>query len=214
MPATRYFYDVLKQLVTEGNIVILKNKKGGVVLALALISVSVAWTAYAFQDKNFWNEAAQSGMAEVALGNLGQQKAQNEKVKEFADQMVKDHSAVNDELKSIASGKNVTLPTAVSAKQKATYDKLNGLSGADFDREFMKVMVKDHEAAVKLFDKQSKTDADADAKAFAAKHLPTLQGHLQTAQSLSGEVKQNSKNSNSGGNSGSSNKSNSNSNNR
>lgn len=171
------------------------------ITALILVILLVTWAAYASQERSFWTEAAQSGMAEVALGNLGVQKAQNEKVKEFADQMVRDHSAVNEELKSLASGKNVALPADVGPKQKATRDKLSGLSGMDFDREFMKVMVKDHQAAVKLFDKQSRSDADADAKAFAGKHLPALQGHLQMAQSISGELKQSSKDSKTGGDS-------------
>lgn len=169
---------------------ILRHRTSAVAVVLAILTI--AWAAYA-QDRSFWTDAAQIGTAEVALGTLGSQKAQNEKVKQFAEQVVKDHSTVNDELKSIASGKSVSLPTDVSTKQKAAYDKLNGLSGADFDREFIKVMVKDHQSAVKLFEKQSRNETDADAKAFAAKHLPTLQGHLQTAQSISSELKQSSK---------------------
>ncbi len=187
---------------------ILRNRAKFAGLLVTLLTL--AWAVYAIQDRNFWTEAAQSGMAEVALGNLGLQKAQNERVKQFADQMVRDHTAVNDELKSVAAGKNVTLPTAVAPKQSATYEKLNGLSGAEFDREFMKVMVKDHQAAVKLFEKQSRSDADADAKAFASKHLPALQGHLQMARTISSETKQSSK----GGGSGNSMNSNANSNNR
>lgn len=162
-------------------------------IAVLLTIAVVACTVYAIQNKSFWSDAAQSGMAEVALGNLAMQKSQNERVKQFADQMVKDHTTVNDELKSLAATKSVALPADVSTKQKATYEKLNGMSGSDFDREFMKVMVKDHEAAVKLFEKQSKSDADAEAKTFAAKNLPTLQSHLQMAESISSEIKQTSK---------------------
>ena len=169
------------------------------ITALVVTVFVIVWAVYAYQDKNFWTDAAQSGMAEVALGNLGRQKAQSDKVKQFAQQMVTDHSAVNAELKSAASGKNVTLPADLSIKQRSTYDKLNGLSGTDFDREFMKVMVKDHQTAVKLFEKQSRNDADADAKSFAAKHLPALQSHLQMAQSIYDEIRRSSKENRNGG---------------
>lgn len=94
--------------------------------------------------------------------------------------MVTEHTAVNQELMSLAASKSVTLPADVNAKQKSTNDMLSGMTADSFDREYIKIQVKDHEAMVKLFDKQSKNMTDADTQAFAAKHLPALQGHLST----------------------------------
>ncbi len=145
--------------------------------------------AQASNQDSFWNEAAQAGMAEVMLGNLALQKSTNEEVKQLAQKIVDDHTAANNELKELATTKSATLPTEVSAKQKATYDKLNALSGDGFDKEFVKTMVKDHEKAVSLFQKQSESGKDAEVKAFAAKTLPTLQGHLEMAKSLSDKMK-------------------------
>jgi len=138
--------------------------------------------ALASNQDSFWEDAAQMGMAEVALSNLALQKTQNEQVRSFAQKMVDDHTAANDELKQMATGKNLTLPTDMDAKHQAAMTKLSGMTGADFDRAYMKQMVKDHEAAVKLFQRQSDRGTDADLKAFAAKHLPTLQGHLEMAR--------------------------------
>src|SRR5581483_255211 len=95
-------------------------------------------------DKTFITKAAEGGLAEVELGQLAKDKAQDPKVKEFGDRMVTDHTKANDELKSLASQKGVTLPTEVSAKDKAEKDRLSKLSGDQFDRAYMKYMVQDH----------------------------------------------------------------------
>ena len=134
-------------------------------------------------------EAAQGGMAEVMLGNLALQKSGNEQVKSFAQAMVADHTAANGELAALAASKNFALPTEPSAKQKSAVEKLNGMSGMDFDKAFMKQMVKDHEAAVKLFSREAERGTDADTKAFAAKTLPTLQNHLQMARTMNDSIK-------------------------
>lgn len=156
-------------------------------LALVIASSFILTTGATVKD-DFWSEAAMDGMTEVALGNLALQRAQSESVKQFAQQMVTDHTAANNELTQLATGKKVTLPTAMDAKHQAMVDKLSKLSGADFDREYMKMMVKDHEKAVKMFQDQSQKGTDADAKAFAAKTLPTLQNHLQMARTVNSTV--------------------------
>ena len=138
---------------------------------------------------NFWNEAAAGGMAEVELGKLASTKSQNASVKQFAQMMVTDHTKGNDELKSLAMKKNVVLPTAPDAAHQAVKHKLEGMSGADFDRAYVEAMVKDHEATVQLFESQAQGGADADAKAFATKTLPTLQKHLDMIKDIQSKMK-------------------------
>ena len=156
---------------------------------LTLIAASsIFLTTGASVKDDFWTEAAMDGMTEVAVGNLALQRAQNESVKQFAQRMVTDHTAANTELTQLAASKSVTLPTTIDAKHQAMVDKLSKLSGSDFDRAYMKMMVNDHEKAVKMFQDQSEKGTDADAKAFAAKTLPTLQSHLQMARTISATV--------------------------
>jgi putative membrane protein len=140
-------------------------------------------------DSTFATKAAQGGMAEVKLGELAKDHAQSDEVKNFGQQMVTDHTKANDELKSIAAGKNITLPTDLNAKDKATYDRLSKLSGAAFDRAYMRDMVADHRTDVSEFRKQAKSGTDPDLKAFASKTLPTLEHHLQMAESAEKAVK-------------------------
>jgi len=133
-------------------------------------------------DSQFVTKAAQGGLAEVKLGQLAQDKGSNQSVKDFGAQMVKDHSEANDKLKSVVSGKGVSVPDSLNAKDQALYDRLSKLSGTQFDRAYISAMVKDHVEDVAEFRKESKTAQDADIKSFAAKTLPTLEHHLQMAQ--------------------------------
>ena len=156
---------------------------------LGLVTAFIFTAKAEMQANSFWTEAAQGGLAEVALSNAALQHAQSTPVKEFAQQMVTDHTAANQELTQLASTKSVTIPTALTEKQQRDLDKLNGRSGADFDREYMKKMVADHEKMVRLFQREAERNADNDVKTFAAKHLPTLQSHLSMARTIYGATR-------------------------
>lgn len=141
-------------------------------------------------DAQFVARAAVSGLAEVQLGRLAQTKAASAEVKQFAQMMVADHTAANDELKRIAMAKTMNVPAAPDAMHKATIDRLAALSGAAFDREYMAAMVKDHNAAVALFESEANGGTDAELKAFAGKTLPKLRQHQSAASELAARVGQ------------------------
>lgn len=102
--------------------------------------------------------------------------------------MVTDHSKANDELKQWAQQKNITLPTELDAKHKATRDRLAKLSGDAFDKAYMHEMLTDHREDVAAFKRESTSAKDADLKAWAGKTLPTLQEHLKLAQDTATKV--------------------------
>jgi putative membrane protein len=156
------------------------------------------------QDRKFLMDAAMGGMMEVELGRIAAQQGASEGVKQFGQRMVDDHTKANTELMSIASAKGITLPTTLEEKHRQEVTKLSAMSGADFDRAYIKKMVSDHNKKVSTFEKESTKGDDPDLKAFASKTLPTVQEHLQMARALSGSQ---------GGNSNSSGNRNSNSNN-
>jgi putative membrane protein len=140
-------------------------------------------------EASFVKEAAQGGMMEVELGKLAQEKASNDKVKQFGKRMEDDHSKANAELKQLASAKGVELPTALEGKQKSTVERLSKLSGAEFDRQYMTAMVNDHKEDVSKFQSESSKAKDPEVKQFASKTLPTLKEHLQLAESTAKDVK-------------------------
>ena len=139
-------------------------------------------------DTHFAMKAAQGGMTEVKIGQLAADKAGSPDVKAFGQQMVDDHTKANDQLKSIAKDEGITLPSDVNQKQQATYDKLSKLSGADFDKQYVKSMVMDHEEDVKDFRKETNSGKDEKIKSFASQTLPTLQQHLDKIKSIQSKM--------------------------
>lgn len=135
-------------------------------------------------DKKFIEEAAEGGMAEVEMGRLGTEKAQNAEVKQFAQKILQDHQQANEELMKIAEQKGITLEKDVSKKNQRMMEHMRGLSGAEFDRMYVEHMVKDHEKDIKEFEKAANKGKDTEVKNFAQQTLPKLREHLQTAQSL------------------------------
>jgi putative membrane protein len=133
-------------------------------------------------DKKFVEKAASGGMAEVQAAQLAQTKADDQKVKDFAQQMITDHTAANQQLSTLAEKKGVTVPTDLSAKDQKTLDKLGKLDGKKFDKAYMKAQVRDHQAMLSLLQKEAKSGRDADMKSFAEQTIPMVQKHLDMAQ--------------------------------
>lgn len=165
----------------------MKNTLTTLTLALAAATALAASNNLDKSDKDFIEKAAAGGMMEVQGGKLAESKSQNADVKSFGSTLVKDHSAANEELKTLAQSKGVTLPTALPKHEQGELDKLG--KAKNFDHEFIEHNVKDHKKDVKEFEKASKSAKDPDVKAFAAKTLPTLQSHLQQAESLEKSLK-------------------------
>jgi putative membrane protein len=136
------------------------------------------------ESANFLVKAANAGMAEVECGQLAQQKAKDQRVKDFGAMMTQDHSAANDQVKALASQRNITLPDSVSDDKRKDKDDLAKKSGADFDKAYMKAMVDDHNDAIDLFEKASSNVKDAEVKSFVDNTLPKLRHHLDSAKAV------------------------------
>ena len=152
-------------------------------------AVETGGIAVVNDDAEFAVAAANAGMAEVELSKLAETKATNAKAKEFAGMMVKDHGGANQKLMDLAKAKNITLPTTVGADEQKTMADLQTKTGADFDKAYVDVMVKDHKKAVDLFEGAAKDAKDAEIKAFATETLPTLKSHLQAIETIQKGIK-------------------------
>lgn len=138
--------------------------------------------------KEFVERAARDGVAEVELGKLAATKGMHPDVKQFGQRMVDDHSKANNELKSLASAKGITVPADPGPEHKATMEKITRLSGADFDRAYMQAMVGDHDHAVNTFRGFSENGDDPELKQWATKTLPTLQEHERMAKTTAAKL--------------------------
>lgn len=134
-------------------------------------------------------KAADGGMFEVQAAKIAQAKGSSQTVKDLAKHMIDDHTKANTELKQLASAKKITLPTKISDKYQKDIDDLNKLTGAEFDKEYAKMMVKDHKDDIDLFEKEAKSGKDAEIKSWAAEKVPTLKHHLSMAESAWDDIK-------------------------
>ncbi|MGN6539891.1 MAG: DUF4142 domain-containing protein [Ginsengibacter sp.] len=135
-------------------------------------------------EQDFAKDAAAGGMMEVQLGNIAQKNSSTKAIQDFGKMMVDDHSKINDNLKDLASKKNVALPSTVTEKQQKDIDKLSKETGTEFDKDYVSMMVNDHKDDIAAFKKAGDKMKDADFKDFVIKTLPTLQKHLDAIQAI------------------------------
>ena len=138
-------------------------------------------------DRNFITKAAAGGRAEVDLGQLAQGKASSDAVKQFGQRMVEDHGAANQELMQLAENKGMQLDDK-TPKPDRLLTRLSKLQGPEFDREYVKAMVKDHKQDVAEFRRMHSGAVDPNLKAWVDKTLPTLEDHLKTIEGIQAQM--------------------------
>jgi putative membrane protein len=158
-------------------------------LAVAAGSATAADAGLTQDDREFVNKAAQGNAMEVAAGKLAQQRALDPTVKHFGAQMVSDHTAANEALKTVADSKQMPLADTLPQEEQDALGKLEGLNGTEFDEAYAKMMVEDHKKDISEFEKETKKAKDPDVKAYAQKTLPTLKHHLMMANRLNAAEK-------------------------
>jgi len=138
-------------------------------------------------DRTFMMDAAQGGMLEVQMGKLAQERGQSDAVKQFGKRLEADHSKANEQLMAIAQKNGVTLPTSLDKKHMGNVDKMNKGKAENFDRDFAKHMVDEHQKDIKKFKQIADKGDNAELKQFAAQTVPILEEHLAMARELSGK---------------------------
>jgi putative membrane protein len=146
---------------------------------LLAVPCAKAQTAISMADTNFIMAAAQGGMTEVKLGELASTSGVREDVKEFGLMMVKDHTAINDDLKTLAAQKGVALPISLDAEHQDMVDKMAALTGPGFDDAYISGMIQAHQMDDKAFNAESAATQDADIKYFLGISIPVVESHLQ-----------------------------------
>lgn len=145
-------------------------------------------TTSTLTPQQFVTQAAQSSLAEIQLSELALQKGPSNQVKSYAQQMIKDHTQANNELKQLAAQKKYTVPTSLDAQHQTAKANLSKLSGQDFDKAYMQQMEQDHVKAVSLFQQEASQGQDPALKNWAAKTLPKLENHERMAKDMTGTM--------------------------
>ena len=154
------------------------------VAMLAAIPAAFAQSDASPMDKKFVKEALMGGMAEIQLGQLATQKSSSDDVKQFGQKMVDDHTKLGDQMKTVAGQIGVTPPTTVSPKDQALMTKLQAMSGDQFDKAYLRAMVKDHEKDDMDFKKEASSGTSQAVKDAASQGDQVVEQHLQMVKEL------------------------------
>ena len=141
------------------------------------------------RDADFAVKAASGGLMEVRMGELALSNANSEAVRDFGRTMIQEHGQANEELKALAQSKNITLPEVPDNDKLDKVNKLAEKRGAEFDEEYMELMVRDHKDDIDLFKDEADNGNDPDIKQWAAGKVPVLERHLQMAESIKEGIK-------------------------
>lgn len=140
------------------------------------------------EDRNFIQKAAAGGTAEIDFAKMADQKSRNDGVKRFAQRMIRDHTRIGDQLAAIAASDGITVPATMDAEQQARQAELEKMSGARFDRAYIRGQVRDHRETIQLFRHEADSSHDQQLKSFASETLPVLRDHLKMADSVAAEM--------------------------
>ncbi len=139
------------------------------------------------KDKIFLRKAAAGGIAEVQLGELAVQKAGAQDVKDFGQKMVVDHTALNNEMAPIADSMGIRLPKKLNKEDQAEYNKLDAMSGDDFDTEYVSFMVKDHHQDLREFRTEAASTSDPALRAAVDKGSKVIYAHMTMIDKMARE---------------------------
>jgi len=140
------------------------------------------------KEQSFLKEAAEGGQAEVEMGQMAAEKAQNAEVKRLGQRLVQDHTKANQELMQIAQKSGVMLPTESTHKENHMTQQLQDKTGAEFDKAFAQHALTDHEKDIRKYQSALQDAKDPEVKAFIQKSLPILRQHLEMARTAGAAV--------------------------
>jgi putative membrane protein len=156
--------------------------KGALAVTLMAAALGASAAGVTHSDRRFLERASRDGIAEVALAKLAQQRAMRPEVRQFADEILADHEKANSDIAIFATARGVVPATRIDDDHQELMDELSKRVGPDFDREYMKRMVEDHEEDVEAFEDESRKGDDFELRQFAFRTLPALRRHLAMAR--------------------------------
>jgi putative membrane protein len=149
-----------------------------------IVGAALAFAAASQGDEQaFIKDVMQGNIAEIRLGELAAQRAQNSNVREFAEMLRTDHRAALQRAIELAQTMQVAAPTEPATEARGFYEGLSQLSGSQFDAAFLSHMVTAHEAEIAKYSRHASSNNTAVAS-LVADALPKLKAHLEAARAL------------------------------
>lgn len=156
--------------------------------AAAVMVPSHAKAQASDQDKQFLTKASQGNYDEIELGKLAEQKATDPSVKAFGRRMVTDHTRLTTQMKPFAQQWGITPPASMDSEAQSEYDKLKGMSGAEFDKEYINFMASDHAKDLNEFTQEANETKDTKFKSAVEHGKTVISEHKNMADSIQKKV--------------------------
>ena|ERR1041385_1602151 len=159
-----------------------------VIVPIALAIASAPSFGDTFSPSDFVKHAVRGDVSEIRLGELAEQKAESQSVRQFGSMLREDHTKAQSQAEQLAQRMHVKVNPEPTAAAKKEMDKLQQLDGKKFDREFLNYMIEDHQKDIAEFKEASNSDNSRVAQ-MARQTLPVLRKHLQTAERAKKELR-------------------------
>ncbi len=140
-------------------------------------------------EAEFATNAADASLAEINFANLAVSTSSNNDIKAYANMMLKDHGAANDELIALAKSKNITLPVTMSGEHQKRRNDLAEKTGTDFDKKYVSLMEENHVKVLAFMEHEARKGTDPDLKAYANKMVPVINSHLNAIRKIKETLK-------------------------
>ena len=135
-------------------------------------------------EQDFLTEAAQADLAEMDMAQIALQNSATGDVRDLANMIKSDHTSALEDLTELMKGKNVSQPKSIPARTQQDIGRMKTLTGGEFDREFVNMIVSEHQKVIEMFRDQQSTAQCPDVKKYVEDTLPRLEMHLEKAQRL------------------------------
>jgi len=135
-------------------------------------------------ENDFLVQAIASNVAEVKMAERALKASKNDEVRKFALKMIADHTKNRELLMDIAKQEKVAVVEGLEKERQAKMDQLNKLEGEEFDREYMRLMVDEHEKALKLYEDGAKSAKNDKLRDIATKTATSVKSHMEEARKV------------------------------
>ncbi len=139
-------------------------------------------------DQAFLQKAAESNLYEIELGKIAEKTSTNPEIRKIAQDIVRNHTAANQQLEKLAASKGITLPSSPTKAQQQKVAALESKSGEQFDKAFMQDQVQNTQQTISTFERERSRTSDPEIKGWAESMLPRLKNHLSALQSARPEA--------------------------
>jgi len=150
--------------------------------ALTVSSASVAVAAPSSQDTSYITSNGQTNLAEITIGELALQRAQNDATRDLAQMTLTDHQAALAKLQAVAAQLGVPVPTEPSPEQKKNAETLQAVDDASFDLTYAQIQVAGHQQSIAGTNQEITAGSDPAVIDYAKGYLPVATMHLEMAQ--------------------------------